>query len=97
MAAAVNALNGGLGFAVESGLTHYKFNYTYLTYPFGEWDTVGRTLSTQLFSSGECDIIVGMANGCPDPEIMDQALVVFNEPKLLLTRLALTYLPTHLG
>ena len=93
---AVNALNGGLGFAMESGLImrHYKFNYTYLTYPFGEWNTVGRNLSMQLFSSGRCDVIVGMANGCPDPEIMDQALVA-NESKLLLTYL-LTYLLTCL-
>lgn len=85
--AALNRLNGGRGFALRSGLItrHYSFNYTYHTYPFGAWDTVGRDLSHALFGSDACDVVVGMANGCPDPEIIEQALVANATKRLYIT------------
>ena len=79
---AIRRLNGGRGFALQSGLItrYYTFNYTYRTYPFGEWVPTGRELSREMFGSGSCDVVVGMANGCPDLEIIDQALIA-NETK----------------
>ena len=84
MADALNALNGGKGFEVDAGQPdsplYFRFSYTLRTYPFGQWAAVGEALSRQLFPY--CDFLVGMPNGCPDPEIMLQALIA-NETKRL--------------
>ena len=87
MVGALNALNGGLGFQLVSGLVprYYGFNYTWLTYPYGSWAAVGRPLSEKLFASDACDVVVGMANGCPDDEIVAQALVANATRRLYVT------------
>jgi len=45
----------------------------------------GESLSRELFGSNACDLIVGMPNGCPDTEIMAQALVAQDYRKLYFT------------
>lgn len=84
MVRAMNALNGGLGWALNSGLVtrYYRLNYTWTTYPYKQWESAGRDMTRSLFSSGDCDVIVGMANGCSDTEIMDQATIA-NESRII--------------
>lgn len=78
MVTSINELNGGRGFTVEAGYprspVYVRFDYTYSTYPFGMWESVGRNQSLQAFS-GDCDVVVGMANGCPDEDIGRQVRV----------------------
>ena len=90
--AAANALNDGQGFALRglggdtSRVTrHYRFNYTVRTYPFGQWAAVGKQLSEGLFSSDACDVVVGMANGCPDAEVTAQALLANASKRIYVT------------
>ena len=45
--------------------------------------TSGLELSRALFPS--CDAVVGMSHGCPDPEIMQQALVANETQRLYFT------------
>jgi hypothetical protein len=75
MVTSINELNGGRGFAVEAGAPrsplYVRFHYEYSVYPFGMWESIGRNMSLQAFS-GDCDVVVGMANGCPDAEISKQ-------------------------
>ena len=89
MVSAINRLNGGRGFAVPAGRPdeplYYRFDYSRWTYPFGTWATRGRTLSSSRFGSSACDLLVGMPNGCPDQEIMAQALVAGTFGKLYFT------------
>ena len=71
MVRAINALNEGRGFPVYAGAlkpNYLRLTYSWTTYPFGAWESIGRNLSAQDFA--KCDLVVGMANGCPDPEIM---------------------------
>ena len=89
---AANALNDGQGFALRgtgedvSRVTrYYRFNYTVRTYPFGQWAAVGEQLSASLFSSDACDVIVGMATGCPDAEITAQALLANASKRIYVT------------
>ena len=86
MVRALNSLNGGRGFEMQTGLLsrHYTFNYSYATYPAGEWDAVGRRLSEDTFQ-GACDVVVGMASGCPDADIVAQALVANATSRIYLT------------
>ena len=48
---------------------YMRLRYTWQTYPYGAWESLGRSRSAALFASDACDVVVGMANGCPDPEI----------------------------
>lgn len=92
---AINALNGNRGFAVTGGNpsnpSYIRMNYTYYTYDFGTWDAVppgkvalsGRELSKQVFSG--CEIVIGMANGCPDVEIAKQAAVANATKRIYVT------------
>ena len=76
MVRAINALNNGRGFPVHAGSlepVYLALTYNWTTYPFGQWEEVGRDLSESYFAS--CDLVVGMANGCPDAEIVQQALL----------------------
>ena len=95
MVKAINALNDGLGFHVPrpswSPSTQSKpldpvyltLTYNWTTYPFGQWEEVGRGLLESQFAS--CDLVVGMANGCPDLEIVQQALVANASRKMYVT------------
>ena len=87
MAEAINALHGGKGFAVDSGRPaaplHFRFNYSVHTYPFGSWETVGKSMSRSIFPS--CDFVIGMPNGCLDSEIMAQALIANETRRLYFT------------
>ena len=87
--ASINALNGGRGVEVSTyglSLTRFlTFNYTFLTYPAGAWETAGRAQSAALFGGGACDVVVGMAHGCPDAEISAQALVANASGRLYFT------------
>ena len=87
--ASINALNGGRGVEVSTyglSLTRFlTFNYTFLTYPAGAWETAGRAASAALFGGGACDVVVGMAHGCPDAEISAQALVANASGRLYFT------------
>ena len=90
--AAANALNDGQGFALRGTVEdvsrvtrYYRFNYTVRTYPFGQWAAVGEQLSASLFSSDGCDVVVGMANGCPDAEITAQALLANASKRIYVT------------
>ena len=89
MVLAINALNNGRGFPLEMGRpTHpvyISLNYTWTTYPYGEWGSVGRELSATFFASAACDVIVGMAHGCPDEEIMQQALIANQTQRIYVT------------
>ena len=89
MTASINALNGGRGFEVSTyglSLTRYlTFNYTFLTYPAGAWETTGRAESAALFGGGACDVVVGMAHGCPDADVAAQALVANASGRLYFT------------
>ena len=87
--ASINALNGGRGVEYSTyGLSLTRFltlNYTFLTYPAGAWETAGRAQSAALFGGGACDVVVGMAHGCPDAEISAQALVANASGRLYFT------------
>jgi hypothetical protein len=87
--ASINALNGGRGVQVSTyglSLTRFlTFNYTFLTYPAGAWETAGRAESAALFGGGACDVVVGMAHGCPDAEVGAQALVANASGRLYFT------------
>ena len=89
MVASINALNGGRGFEVSTyglSLTRFlTFNYTFLTYPAGAWETTGRAESAALFGGGACDVIVGMAHGCPDADVAAQAAVANASGRLYFT------------
>ena len=89
MAASINALNGGRGFEVSTyglSLTRFlTFNYTFLTYPAGAWETTGRAQSAALFGGGACDVVVGMAHGCPDADVAAQAVVANTSGRLYFT------------
>ena len=89
MVASINALNGGRGFEVSTyGLSLTRFltlNYTFLTYPAGAWETVGRAESAALFGGGACDVVVGMAHGCPDADVAAQAAVANASGRLYFT------------
>ena len=87
MVGAINELNGGDGFSLGSRLIPrtYRFNYTYHTYPAGSWATHGRNLSRATFASDRCDVVVGMASGCPDDEIAAQALVANETRRIYVT------------
>eukprot|EP00967_Tisochrysis_lutea_P009309 scaffold11005_cov25-Tisochrysis_lutea.AAC.2 len=82
MVEAINALNDGRGFAVEGGFPlsprYVRFDYRYTIYPYGQWEAVGRNLSRNVFTNS-CDVVVGMAQGCPDVEI---ALQVWLAPSV---------------
>ena len=64
---------------------YFKYSYNYTTYPHGEWDRVGKAMSYAIFGSGECDVIVGMAHGCNDTEIVEQALVANATRRIYIT------------
>ena len=86
MVRAINALNEGRGFPVYAGAlkpNYLRLTYSWTTYPFGAWESIGRNLSAQEFA--KCDLVVGMANGCPDPEIMAQALVANETRRIYVT------------
>ena len=87
MVRAVNSLNDGRGFEMQSGLLtrHYTFSYSYATYHAGEWETVGRRLSEDTFGGGDCDVVVGMGVGCPDADLVAQALVANATRRIYLT------------
>ena len=90
--AAANALNDGQGFALRGTggdaprvTRYYRFNYAVRTYPSGQWAAVGSQLSADLFSSDACDLVVGMANGCPNAEITAQALLANASKRIYVT------------
>ena len=89
MVSAINALYGGRGFVLphagEVLAPHMRLRYTWRTYPFGGWESVGRNLSRSLFESSTCDVVVGMANGCRDPEIQAQAALARAAGKMYFT------------
>ena len=89
MVSAVNALYGGRGFVLphagEVLAPHMRLRYTWRTYPFGAWHRVGMNLSKSLFESSECDVVVGMANGCRDDEIQAQAKLARDAGKAYFT------------
>ena len=86
MVAAINELNDGKGFPVYAGSlepTYLRLTYNWSTYPFGEWASTGATLSAERFAA--CDVVVGMANGCPDAEIVAQALIANATQRIYVT------------
>ena len=86
MVAAINELNGGKGFPVYAGSlepTYLRLTYNWSTYPFGEWASTGAALSAERFAA--CDVVVGMANGCPDSEIVAQALIANATQRIYVT------------
>jgi hypothetical protein len=89
MVASINALNGGRGFEVSTyglSLTRFlTFNYTFQTYPAGAWETTGHAESAALFGGGACDVVVGMAHGCPDADVAAQAVVANASGRLYFT------------
>ena len=88
MVNALNALNDGRGFRVPNPgavMPHLRMTYTWETYPFGEWESIGRQKSLALFENGTCDVVVGMANGCFDPDIQAQARLARNVGKIYVT------------
>ena len=89
MVSAINALNSGRGFQLPHAgavqIPHIEMTYTTDTYPFGEWESVGRQKSLALFRNGTCDVVVGMANGCPDAEIQEQARLARDAGKIYVT------------
>ena len=89
MVGAINALYGGRGFVLphagEVLAPHMRLRYSWQTYPFGLWHTVGRNLSRSLFESSACDVVVGMANGCRDDEIQAQAALAQAAGKIYFT------------
>jgi hypothetical protein len=101
MVLTINALNGGRGFALEMGRptapTYFRFNYTWHTYPYGAWEAEGRALSEAVFSGGACDLVVGMAHGCPDEEIMQQALVANATRRIYVTARGPRQVLTQMG
>jgi len=89
MVTAINSLNDGLGFPVEVGYPlaprHLRLAYAYQVYPFGAWEGVGLNLSRRAFSGPSCDVVVGMAQGCPDDEIAKQGLVANETRRIFIT------------
>ena len=89
MVDAINNLYSGRGFALphagEVATPHIRFNYVAETYPHGAWDSQGRNQSRALFASDACDVVVGMANGCPDGEIEEQARLATEAGKIFFT------------